>query len=314
MAHLLAQPPNYRIITYASNRHLGRIAAVVARMRSLGPAPPDMLQPLAWLISPAHTPVMALCGEPRKRDGEPCMNRVRNPELPCWRHGGPRASATGSRQITRPRTTASPGRKPVTRNPAWEPIAWHAPALASSHRQQPVQPPPHQTHDRVEEAARFCADTLSEGWKDAVADRITGYAQATWKRLSRSRRKHNCKELARMAREILNAKDQIHKLAGELIGEVVVAKGTALAFTEELVSNIPLSPIDAKMTTVARGIQITGVLLCVIENRDLTKCECFIDLALAETKERVNQILVAAMSDWTCLARFIPEPSYAQNP
>lgn len=117
-----------------------------------------------------------------------------------------------------------------------------------------------------------------------------------------------------MAREILNAKDQIHKLAGELIGEVVVAKGTALAFTEELVSNIPLSPIDAKMTTVARGIQITGVLLCVIENRDLTKCECFIDLALAETKERVNQILVAAMSDWTCLARFIPEPSYAQNP
>lgn len=38
----------------------------------------------------------------------------------------------------------------------------------------------------------------------------------------------------------------------------------------------------------------------------LTECECFIDLALAETKERVNQILVASMSDWTSLKKFAP--------
>jgi hypothetical protein len=30
-------------------------------------------------------------------------------------------------------------------------------------------------------------------------------------------------------------------------------------------------------------------------------------LALAETKERVNQILIAGMSDWTGLARFRPQ-------
>jgi hypothetical protein len=62
----------------------------------------------------------------------------------------------------------------------------------------------------------------------------------------------------------------------------------ARAFTEELASNIPL-PIDAKMIAVARGVQIAGVLLCVMDNRDLATCKCFIDLALAETKERVNQ-------------------------
>jgi hypothetical protein len=107
-----------------------------------------------------------------------------------------------------------------------------------------------------------------------------------------------------MARKILNAKDQIHKFAADLIGEAVCVKGAALAFTKELVSNIPLNPIDAKMTTVARGIQITGVLLCVMDNRDLTRCQCFIDLALAESKERVKQILIAGMSDWTGLARF----------
>jgi len=60
------------------------------------------------------------------------------------------------------------------------------------------------------------------------------------------------------------------------------------------------------MIAVARGVQVAGILLCVMDGRNLSKCECFIDLALAETKERVNQILVAAMSDWTSLKKFAP--------
>ena len=108
---------------------------------------------------------------------------------------------------------------------------------------------------------------------------------------------------------MLGAKTQIHKAAGKLFGWVVGALGAgdaARAFTEELISNIPL-PIDAKMIAVARGVQVAGILLCAMEDRDLTECECFIDLALAETKERVKQILVAAMSDWVDLARFWPQ-------
>jgi hypothetical protein len=158
-------------------------------------------------------------------------------------------------------------------------------------------------------AAVFCADSLSDGWQAAVADRATDYAQTTWERLSRSRRKRNCKALARIARSILAAKTQIHKAFGKLSGWVAGALGAgdpARAFTEELIANIPL-PIDAKMIAIARGVQIAGILLCVMDNRDLTECECFIDLALAETKERVNQILIAGMSDWTGLARFRPQ-------
>jgi ribosomal protein L18E len=157
-----------------------------------------------------------------------------------------------------------------------------------------------QERERVKEAADFCADSLSGGWQAAVAERATDYAQNAWKRLSRSRRKRNCKKLARMAREILTAKDQIHKLAGELAGDaasVVGVRGAALDFSKELVANIPL-PTDAKMVAVARGVQIAGILLCVMNNRDLTKCECFIDLAMTETKEQVKRMLVAAMSDW----------------
>lgn len=138
----------------------------------------------------------------------------------------------------------------------------------------------------MREAAAFCADSLTDGWQAAVAERISDYANTTWKRLSRSRRKHNCKALARMARAILATKDHIHELAGQLSSHAAsrfCVKGAARAFTEELVSNIPLKPIDAKMIAVARGIQITGILLCVMDNRNLTECQCFIDLALAES-------------------------------
>jgi hypothetical protein len=141
-----------------------------------------------------------------------------------------------------------------------------------------------------------------------VADRATDYAQTAWQRLTRSRRKRNCKALARIARSILTAKAQLHKAIGWTFGRVVGALGAgnpAQAFAKELAANIPL-PTDAKMIAVARGVQIAGILLCVMDGRDLTRCECFIDLAMAETKERVNRILVAAVSDWTGLRRFGP--------
>jgi len=122
--------------------------------------------------------------------------------------------------------------------------------------------------------------------------------------------------LARIARSILEAKAQIHNLIGHATGWAVKklrAGDAAQAFADELASNIPL-PTDAKMIAVARGVQVAGIVLCVMDNRDLTRCECFIDLALAETKERLQQILDAAMSDWTGLARFTSPTSRSGSP
>jgi hypothetical protein len=145
-----------------------------------------------------------------------------------------------------------------------------------------------------------------------VADRICDYAETTWERLKRSRRRRNCKALARLAAAVLKGKQQIHQLVGRSFGRIMGLFGAddfARAFAAELAANIPLGPIDAKAVAVARGLQISGILLCILDNRDLTECECFIDLALTETKERVKQILIAGMSDWTGLARFTPTPS-----
>lgn len=132
------------------------------------------------------------------------------------------------------------------------------------------------------------------------------YAPMTWGRVRRSSRRRVCKALARLASSILKTKTVIHKRVGKLFGWLIGKLGVAdavRAFAEEVASNIPL-PTDAKMIAVARGLQVTGVLLCVAENRDLERCDCFIDLARTETEERVKQILIAGVSNWEKLARF----------
>jgi hypothetical protein len=190
---------------------------------------------------------------------------------------------------------------------------WQASAPAPTYRPQSreLSPAPtrrEQEQERVREAAAFCADTLSDSWQEAVADRATDYAQSAWQRLSRSKRKRNCKALARMAQLVLKTKTLIHKEVGGAFGRVAQALGASdpvEAFVDELASNIPL-PVDAQAVAIARGLQVAGILLCVMDGRELAKCECFIDLAMAETKERVSQILVAAMSNWTRLQRFAP--------
>jgi hypothetical protein len=151
---------------------------------------------------------------------------------------------------------------------------------------------------------------LADGsWEQDVADRLTDRAADAWERLKRNRRRRNCKQLARMARTILKAQDQIHQLAGELASQaasVVGVRGAALDFTRELVKRIPIGPVDVKLTAAARTIQIAGIVLCLMNGQDLTRCDCFIDLALEETKERVSQILETRLANWAELARFGP--------
>lgn len=253
---------------------------------------------------------MALCSAVTA-DGTRCRRRVKKAGDRCYQHR--HGSALWLTPATSKRSSRTPSRRGSRRTRRSPPSrTWPAPKYSgratAAPSQIPASPPPRhvQQRERVREAAVFCADSLTGSWEEAVADRITSYAQSSWQRLSRSRRKRNCKALARLARSLLEANTQIHKTVGTLFGwaaDTLGASGAARAFTEELASSIPL-PIDAKMIAVARGIQIAGILLCVMDNRDMTKCDCFIDLALAETKERVNEILVAAMSDWTSLARF----------
>jgi hypothetical protein len=147
---------------------------------------------------------------------------------------------------------------------------------------------------------------LTDGWREAVADRAGEYAvTSTFRKLLRSRRRR-CRLLADIAKGILAGKTKAHELVGSLGAWIMSLLGRGRLeqrFARELASRIPL-PGEAKATAAARGVQITGVLLCVLNDRDLTRCQCFVDLALDEAKTTVKRILVSAMEDWTVLANF----------
>lgn len=183
------------------------------------------------------------------------------------------------------------------------------PRTATPRKQTPQASPPsrkEQERKRVEKAAELCADLISNGWQETVADQIVSYAPTTWVRLRRSSRRRICKALARLARFVLKTKTLIHKGVGKLSGWFATKFGAGdatQAFAEELASNIPL-PTDAKMVAVARGLQVAGILLCVMDGKSLQRCDCFIELVRTETEERVKQILIAGMSKWVALARF----------
>ena len=150
---------------------------------------------------------------------------------------------------------------------------------------------------------------MYSGWQDAVADRGSSYVRdATWERLFRGQRRKRCKALAQIAKEFLDIKDEIHSVFGSLASGLLVFFGagdTVQAFADELVSHFPL-PTDAKIIAAARGIQVTGILLCVINGDDLDRCQCFIDLALEMSKTQVKKLLLVASDDWTKLGTFAP--------
>ena len=140
----------------------------------------------------------------------------------------------------------------------------------------------------------------SDGWQTTVAGRATDYiTDHTWKRVFRPGGSRLCKSLAEMATQALAYKKKLHNAVGRIAAWFMGKLGAgriAQAVARDLASNLPL-PVDAKFTAVARGVQLTGIMLCLAAGRDLTHCPCFIELALNETKDRVKKILTAALDD-----------------
>jgi hypothetical protein len=157
--------------------------------------------------------------------------------------------------------------------------------------------------DRVDRAVEFCADVVADGWQNAIAGRAAdSLTPRTWNRLFRGRRRGDCKTLADLARAILAAKNKLHELIGRLAGWAtgqLGGGGLARTAAREIAKRIPIPIVDQKAVLVARSLQMIGIALCLSRGDPLNRCQSFIDLALDETKERVKQILVAAIEDWT---------------
>jgi hypothetical protein len=191
----------------------------------------------------------------------------------------------------------------VSRDPRAHAPATGAPEWLVSRRREPRVLTSRQ-EEQVCKAATTCAQMVTQGWAATVADRASTYVTArTWERLRR-RGSRQCAGLAGLARAILDGKKQLHDLVGWSAGRLVGLLGLGRLeqrLAQELAAQLPL-PIDAQAAAVARGLQVTGVYLCVLDGRDLERCECLKDLALAETQDRLKEVLLAAMNDWAGLA------------
>jgi hypothetical protein len=141
-----------------------------------------------------------------------------------------------------------------------------------------------------------------DGWESAVADRaLECITSKTWNRLFGRHRARVCKALADLAKKLLEGKQALHDLVGSAAGWFARRVGLEpieRAVVRELAKRIPIPVIDEKTIVVARGLQMIGILLCLSQGIPMNRCQSFIDLALAETKERVKQILTDAMEEW----------------
>jgi hypothetical protein len=256
-----------------------------------------------------------LCRNRVSKAGERCRWHRGLPEAPP-RKSKPRAaqsrtsSGTGPakrkrRSTSAARTTASRSSPARTRTQIEAQRRRERAAAERAARKERRQ------RERIEKAAEYCADVVTEEWREAVASQATDYlvTPEAWDRLFRSRRRRHCTVLAQIAAQMLALKQKIHDLFGWLIALLVSVFGINDAektFVKELASRMPLPP-DAKIIAVARGVQVTGILLCLGQGDELTRCQCFIDLALSESKTRVKKLLLAATEDWTGLSAFPPK-------
>ncbi|MFV2105094.1 hypothetical protein [Micromonospora sp. LOL_015] len=150
---------------------------------------------------------------------------------------------------------------------------------------------------------------MTLGAAEAAVAQAASYAgDKVWVRLTDDWSGRNCKGLARLARAALDGKDWLHGLIGDLVGfllELLSTPRVARAFGKEIAKRIPL-PWDQQLVAVSRGMQIAGIAVCMINGRDLLKCECFVDVVVNEGKERVRQLMDWAAKDWRNLEQLIP--------
>lgn len=156
---------------------------------------------------------------------------------------------------------------------------------------------------RVDQTVEICADVVIDGWEGAVGDRVAScLTESTRKRLFGGRRHDNCSGLANLAKAILEGKKRLHQGVGQIAGWLaskVGAEPLEQTVARELAKRIPIPVVDEKAVAVARGLQVVGILVCLSSEIPLNRCQSFIDLSLAESQERVKDILAAALEDWT---------------
>jgi hypothetical protein len=151
-----------------------------------------------------------------------------------------------------------------------------------------------------EAAATALADSLTDRISSAitsrVADRVVDYlGLAGAYRLRWQRRRWaavDCQALAHTARAVLALKRKTHELTGEAVS-ALLPEGTPRfhrTLVKKIAEKLPL-PWDAKLEAIARGVQVIGIWMCLVQNLPLERCACLQMFGVALFRERVEQYI-----------------------
>jgi len=189
------------------------------------------------------------CDVPNKTRDWNCRRKVKS--SPCWQHGGGAAYSAAS---------------------SW----WTS-----------------------EASAAFVADVLIDGLNPTLAgelsDRVTDYLGEAGKRQlrRRSRKGVECELVAAAARAVLRLKRQAHDLVSEAVSQMFDQLVRDLSrfqrlLLKRLAAKLPL-PWDVKLEAVARGLQVIGIWMCLVQDLPLERCPCVGMFSVTLVRERIEQ-------------------------
>lgn len=144
-------------------------------------------------------------------------------------------------------------------------------------------------------AATLLADVLIEGVKPTLADRMTdrvvdylGWPGAKYQR-RRSWTDLDCQLLADTAQAVLDLKRRSHELVGTAIEQLLPPDTPRFHrhLVKKIAEKLPL-PWDAKLAAIARGLQVFGIWMCMVQDR-LERCACLRMLGPQVLKEHVKR-------------------------
>ncbi|KJY28166.1 hypothetical protein [Streptomyces sp. NRRL S-495] len=160
-------------------------------------------------------------------------------------------------------------------------------------------------------AAQLCIDLVSGGGSDAIASQALRYtSESTWNALLEQQRGRGCESLSRLARALLDGKKSLHGMVGAVIGRLWAALGRPRieqVFARELATRMPL-PFGHEVAAAARGLQATGILICLTGGGPMQDCACLKDLLVNEGRAQFENLLHGAFDDWINLPSRMHDP------
>jgi hypothetical protein len=162
------------------------------------------------------------------------------------------------------------------------------------------------------EAATLCASVIygqnviasfDEQIVEIVDDKIVRELTENWDG-------HHCEELAKLARALLGISSYIKKMVQMAVNWVMLKLGygdTVRFFACQLIVLFPV-PLNAKLVSAARILQVTGICLC-FTNNNLMQCRCLHDLVEYEGKQAIEKLMFGAIRDWREIAARVPAVS-----